>query len=766
MSPGVDEDLSGFSMADLFRVEVETQTHVLTAGLVELENASDVAPLLKELMRAAHSLKGAARIVNYEGAVRIAHTMEDCLVTAQADTEAVTSLRTDDLLHAVDMITRMSRVSEDAIAAWDLEHEGEIAECVERLVALPQVRHAPEFPVISEPSVSDSSVHPQSSVSEQEPEPPSPSVASSSAEPASSDRAVRISSDNMNRLLGLSGESLLASRWLETFAKDLLELKRLQQKVISTTDEIRYAAMEGADQSTTDALALDLQRRTRISHDFLLSRIDELDTFQRTFSYLSGRLYHEVLDCRMRPFGDVVQGFKRMVRDVARSLGKDVRLELVGLSTPIDRDILDRIEAPISHLLRNAVDHGIELPKQRIAAGKPPESRLKVEARHSAGMLLIQITDDGRGINYDSLREAVVEKKLAAEDFVQKLSEAELLEFLFLPGFTTKKSVTEISGRGVGLDAVLAMTREVGGSVRITSRPGRGTQSTLLLPLTLSVMRTLIVEISGEPYAFPLARIHSTTRPDAGEISYVEGRQHFFHQGHHVGIVLAQQALGLDVPLNVTGEVSIVVLEDRGKLFGVVVDKFLDERELVVLPLDPRLGKVSNISAAALMSDRSPVLIFDTEDLIRTVEALVTGERLTRVRADHTGEEARKKRVLVVDDSLTVRELERKLLSGLGYHVDVAIDGMDGWNAVRLGRYDLIVSDVDMPRMDGIELVTLIRADARLKTLPIVVVSYKDSAEDRQRGLAAGADHYLTKSSFQDETFAQAVRDLIGEAID
>ncbi len=758
MSLGPNDDLSAFSMADLFRVEVDTQAQILSTGLVEVESSPDPAPLLEQLMRAAHSLKGAARIVNYDGAVRIAHRMEDWLVRAQSGEVKITPQRTDDLLHAVDMLTRIAQVGENEIKQWDAEHESEVATCIARLQsdepdnaplkqALPVA--APPTPEVIQQAVPAG-------------EAPAAPTAPDRHPLAETNRALRISSENLNHLLGLAGEALLASRWMATFAVDLIQLKRLQQDVLSAADEIRYAHLENDGNVAQKEVPATLQLSVTKSHEFLLERMEQFDVFQRTFSQLSNRLYHQVLDSRMRPFGDVVEGFRRMVRDVARSLEKEVKLELVGLNTPIDRDILDRLEAPLSHLLRNSLDHGIETPEERVAAGKPCGGIIKVEARHSSGMLSIQIADDGRGVDYDELRAAVVSRKLAAEDLAQRLSEAELLEFLFLPGFTTKSAVSEISGRGVGLDAVQAMAREVGGSVRISSIPNGGTQFTLLLPLTLSVMRTLVVQISGEPYAFPLARVHSVTSLGLTDIAEVEGRQHFLHHGSHVGIVVAQQALGLEVAPRKSGELPTVVLEDRGKLFGIVVDEFLDERELVVLPLDPRLGKITNISAAALLPDHSPVLIFDTEDLIRTIEKLVTAERPAVVNALTTDSESRQKRVLVVDDSLTVRELERKLLSALGYHVDVAVDGMEGWNAVRLGRYDIVVSDVDMPRMDGIELVTMIRKDVRLKTLPVVVVSYKDSPEDRQRGLEAGADYYLTKSSFQDETFAEAVRDLIG----
>jgi two-component system sensor histidine kinase and response regulator WspE len=285
------------------------------------------------------------------------------------------------------------------------------------------------------------------------------------------------------------------------------------------------------------------------------------------------------------------------------------------------------------------------------------------------------------------------------------------------------------------------------------------------LPLTLSLVRTLLVEIGGEPYAFPLARVDRALKLPRERIESVQGHQHFTLGGAQVGLVAANQVLDVGQPPPPDGEASVVVLSDKSDHYGLVIDRFLGERELVVRALDPRLGKVRNISSAALLPDGSPVLILDVDDIKRSIENLISGNRVSRV-GNETGAETLKKgkHVLVVDDSLTVRELERKLLARGGYTVDVAVDGMDGWNAARSGNYDLVVTDVDMPRLDGIELLKLIRLDHRLKSLPVMIVSYKDRPEDRTLGMEAGADYYLTKASFHDETLLRVVKDLIGMA--
>jgi two-component system sensor histidine kinase and response regulator WspE len=277
----------------------------------------------------------------------------------------------------------------------------------------------------------------------------------------------------------------------------------------------------------------------------------------------------------------------------------------------------------------------------------------------------------------------------------------------------------------------------------------------------------LLVEVAGEPYAFPVTRINRVLKLPRSRIESIEGREHFTHDNQQIGLVGARQVLGLSAPQPHNAELPVVIIGDKNARYGVVVDKFLGERELVIRALDPRLGKVKDINGAALMADQSPVLIIDVEDLARSIENLASGGRLAHVSrngASTTG--PTQKRVLVADDSLTVRELERKLIESKGYKVEVAVDGMDAWNAVRTGHYDLVVTDVDMPRLDGIELVTLIKKDVRLNATPTLIVSYKDREADRRRGLEAGADYYLTKGSFHDTTLLRAIQDLIGDAFE
>lgn len=770
-------------MHDLFRLETENQVAVLTSGLLALERDASDPKQLEELMRAAHSLKGAARIVGVDVAVRVAHQMEDCFVAAQEGKLTLGRAQTDRLLQGVDLLAQFGQTPEGEMGVWEDARAGEVTGFLDALAAVlrgetaapaasppsPEPTPAPPMEAShleSAPGANGSAPQQNGTGSGQNGSAKTTTKASESPQKDTPERVLRVTADSLNRLLGLAGESLVESRWLPPYADTLLRTRRRQGDLARLLEDLRFSLR---------ATPLDTRQRQRLDDacreaaactESLAASHEELEGFVRRSANLSGRLYREAQLSRMRPFADRAQGFPRFVRDLAASLGKAAHLEIVGANTQVDRDILEKLEAPLTHLLRNALDHGLETPEQRTAAGKPSEGQLTLEARHSAGMLIVTLSDDGRGIDPEALRGAVVHKGLTTADTGAKMSEEELIEFLFLPGFSTRDKVTELSGRGVGLDVVRSMVREVRGSVRLTAQAGRGTRCALQLPLTLSVMRALLVEIGGEPYALPLSRIARTLKVPRESIETLEARQHFALDGQAVGLVAAHQILELDPPAVTPDEISVVVLGEHGRRVGVAVEQFLGERELVVQTLDPRLGKLKNISAAAILADRSPVLIVDVDDLLRSVELLATNSRLGEVRfgTRGTGTQGRSQRVLVVDDSLTVRELERKLLASRGYEVEVAVDGVDGWNSLRAHDYDLVISDVDMPRMDGIELIGLIKKDARLRSLPVMIVSYKDREEDRRRGLDAGADYYLTKSSFHDESLLQAVADLIGEA--
>ena len=797
MTPDQMRDASLF---ELFTLEAEAQTQVLSVGLLALERDPTQADQLEACMRAAHSLKGAARIVGVDFGVSVSHVMEDCLVSAQEGRIYLQPEHIDALLFGTDLLMRIATPAASQVTQADVDAfvarmntlssqgkgsragvsvpasastpsdemllanalllgtappaainsllAGDISTLTQSLAAAPA-------PAVSQPLAP---VAPRPAV-EAEPERRSRRMTDSG------ERILRVSADRLNNLLDLASKSLVETQRVKPILNNMQRLKRLQSgsdRALATLE----TTLGGADmpQDVREALA-EARRLNSEAQHMLIQQTAELDEFGWQSNQRAQLLYDTALVCRMRPFADVLKGLARMVRDLGRELGKQVRLEIEGEKTQVDRDVLEKLEAPLTHLLRNAVDHGIEMPELRIAAGKQPEGVIRLKATHQAGQLVVELSDDGNGIDLERLRNRIVQRQLSPAETAAQLSEEELLSFLFLPGFSMRDKVTEISGRGVGLDAVQHMIRQLRGGVELRQSAGQGSCFHLEVPLTLSVVRSLVVEVGGEAYAFPLAHIECMRDLATEDIVQLEGRQHFWHEERHIGLVAASQLLQRPHNPDPQDVLKVVVIRERDSAYGVAVERFVGERTLVVLPLDPRLGKIQDIAAGALLDDGSAVLIVDVEDMLRSVEKLLNTGRLERIdRRNRQADSVARKRVLVVDDSLTVRELERKLLLSRGYEVAVAVDGMDGWNALRNEDFDLLITDIDMPRMDGIELVTLLRRDSRLQSLPVMVVSYKDREEDRRRGLDAGADYYLAKASFHDDALLDVVAELIGDA--
>jgi two-component system, chemotaxis family, sensor histidine kinase and response regulator WspE len=749
----------GASLLDLFKLEAESHGAALSDGLLAWEKNPTDAGLIEPLMRAAHSIKGAARIVGLDVIVPLAHAMEECFLAARDGREPLTPPRVDQLLKCTDVLGEVRALAEADLPAWISARSGHISGLVAQLrapapIGAPTAGGAPgpsPLPVAPPPAAAQPRVEAsREAASVQAQGPPSSHL--------------RVAADVMNRMLFLAGESTVEASRLQSLRGLLAGVKareRSLEDAVQSVGEALGRRQGGADAAAGASYAA-LVAATEAMHSALGVQSVRLDESLRRVEDLSGALYTEVVRSRMRPFADGVGGFPRMVRDIARELGKDVTLVVEGESVHVDRDILQRLESPLTHLIRNSLDHGLEPPTEREGAGKPRAGTITLRARHQGGALVIEVHDDGRGIDPEAVRRKVVERGMIDETTAARLSRAELMEMLFLPGFSTKQAVTEISGRGVGLDVVQSMAQAVSGTVVLESEFGRGAKFTMRLPVTRSVVRAVIVRVGSELFAVPLARLDRVVVVAEGEAGPVQGRAQIDLEGASVGLVWATATLGIEASAS-SAALAVLVIGVGNDRCGLVVDEICSEEDLVVRPLDPRLGIVPHLAAAAIRSDGVPVLVIDVDDIWRSVREALQGGRPVGLAPSHAvARESGKQRILVVDDSITVREVERQLLIRHGYDVSVAVDGKDGFNMLRSGSFDLLVTDVDMPRMTGIELVRAVRREAKLAELPIIIVSYKDRESDRLAGMEAGASAYLTKSSFQDDSLIRMVTDLIG----
>ncbi len=754
------------SLFELFLNEVSSLSNEFKNFI---ENYSD--DKLNQMMRVAHSIYGATRIIGFEMAIKFSKSLEDYLNAAINKEFSVNQNILSFLSDCNKIFLELKAENPSDLVDYWLSKFELIEEYTEKLLKIP----SDDLEIVEETKIESAEIEEISNFPKDETKADTP-TAKLNVQPVLEEelisrqvdkieeRFVRVLSDNLNKLLGFAGEALVQARSIKPFSKELQQIKQEILELNSNKESV-FLALQNID--IDDEIKLDFQAATYTMNnilDMLVNHIDNFESFSMRMESVAERLYQEAVNTRMKPFSEGLHGFPRLVRDISKKLNKDVELEIKGEYTRVDRDILEKLEAPLNHLIRNAIDHGIESPDERVKSGKTPKGKIILEARHSSGMLLIMLKDNGKGISPEYLRKKIVEKGFTTVEMAANMSKAELFEFLFLPGFSTAASVTEISGRGVGLDVVFSMVHQVGGTVRCESEPGISTSFILQLPLTLSILRSVLIEIDKEPYALPMSRVEQIIKIKNSDIFTVEEKDYCIVNNENIGIIDSYQVFGFNQLVRKNEDHILIIISDRLNKFGLIVDRLIAQPDLVVMPLDKRLGRIPVISAGAVLENGTPALIIDVDDLVRTIDMILSKGDLLKIEIDKTEKNIKRKKVLIVDDSLTVREVEKKLLENKKYLVVTAVDGIDGWNKLHIEPFDLIISDVDMPRMNGIDLVKRIKSDSKLKDIPVMIVSYKDRAEDKIKGLNAGANYYLTKSSFHDDSLISAVVDLIGTA--
>jgi two-component system chemotaxis sensor kinase CheA len=510
-------------------------------------------------------------------------------------------------------------------------------------------------------------------------------------------RSIRVAADRVDRMLDAVGETVLHHRRLEHM-------------------------LAGAPRAADEAVAQEVDRGERL-----------LDELQET-----------VLELRMVPLSSITSPLPRAVRDLAATEGKQVALEITGAETQLDRVLLDGMSEAITHLLRNAVAHGIELPDVRERAGKPRRGEIELHAEPRGGQVAIEVRDDGGGVAVAALAESV--------------RRGSLVDVLTEPGFSTAEGVSEIAGRGVGLDAVKRQVESVGGSVAIDTEPGRGTTTTLLLPVTLALLRVLVVRRGAQRFGLPLASVNEVVAVE--QVMMLEGRPSILVREESLRLRDLAPVLGMAAPDLPEVSRALVVNATNGRL-AIACEEVIGEREVLVKPLGLSLTGESGYLGAAILSDGAVMLVLDPAHLVRQASR---ASAVTRLGPAATQKERQAPKVLVVDDQFTVRELQRSILSTSGYRVEVACDGREALDALRAkGDFDIVVTDLQMPEMDGLELLGALRADPDRSSLPVVVVTSRGSEEDRKRGAEAGADAYIVKDEFDQQALLETVKRLVGE---
>jgi two-component system chemotaxis sensor kinase CheA len=482
---------------------------------------------------------------------------------------------------------------------------------------------------------------------------------------------------------------------------------------------------------------------------------------QRTIGKAVDGLGDALRDIRLTPASAVLDVFPRMVRDLAREHGKEVEWIAHGAELEVDRQVLDAMKEPLIHLVRNAIDHGIEPPEARGRAGKAPRGRVVASiAALEGGRIEVCVEDDGGGIDSARVRAAAVRVHLLATKEAEALTDEQVRELVFRSGLSTSPIITVLSGHGLGLAIVKERVERLGGQIRIETRVGSGTTVRMTLPATITTFRGLLVQTGGQPFLLPTEAVERAIRVAPDAVERVEGRETIRWDGHPLSVARLSRLLGLPDPadrLEPRSQALCVVVRSGEERVGLLVDEILGNREVLVKELGPPLVRVKNVAAAGLLGTGQVVLILRPADVLKSIRAV------PRPPAPPPApqEGRRPETVLVVDDSITTRTMEKNLLEAAGYQVRVAVDGVEAWTLLKSEQFDLVVSDVDMPRMDGFELTARIRADRRLADLPVVLVTALESREDKERGIEVGANAYMVKSSFDQSNLLDIIRRLV-----
>lgn len=731
-------DLAAFHQQ--FREEVAENIRVLQDGLLALETQADARArqaTVDRIFRAMHTIKGSARVLGFEPIGRLAHALENLLGEVRQDRRAFDQPLVDALLRGGDAILALS----DAAVAGRASSLN-----VEELIAsLP-----PPAEAIAPAPASTPAAEPASNVEPVAPAPP--------ARPAR--QTVRVRVDRLDRMLNLAGELVVSQQMLANYGDELRALHAAVERQLQALSQLevelarlRFSPMQRQALDRPLAAAREAGARASV----LAQR--QAERFSRHASQhelLVRGLEQEVMAARLLPIATVFGSLPRAVRDLAQATGKQVRLSLHGETVELDRKVLEAIADPLLHLVRNAVDHGIETPAERQAAGKAPQGQLTIRAEAASSEVHVVVSDDGRGIDPQLLREHAVRQGIVTAESAARLPDHEALELIFAPGFSTASVVTDISGRGVGMDVVRQNLAELGGRVEVESHPGKGTSVTLILPLTLVTTHVLLVRAGPDTFALPASACRGAIWVDRQQVRSLEGQPVVEHEGRTVAVLHLAHLLGAESPATAGGNrrMPAVLTGGSQRPVALLVDELLDEREVVIKPLGTLLAPQRRFSGAVQLGDGSLVLLLNLAHVMQPGCSLALDQPTAPRRA---------RRLLVADDSFAARELIRSIFQSAGYDVVVAVDGIDALETLRSEPIDLVVSDIEMPRLNGFELVTRIRAEPRFHHLPVVLVTSLASEEHRRRGLEVGAQAYIVKSQFDQQSLLEVVRRLLGD---
>lgn len=777
----------------IFQAESSQYIQDLNDGFMAIEKGKKDSELIANLFRTAHSIKGAARMLGLTAIEKIAHKLEDILGLVKNGEKEIKIDEFDVLYESVDAI---------AVITEELSAKGEISTDVDGLVE--RLKIIFEGGSVSEDiqnkkAVKEEEVDEKSDVDVAEKNEDTEEDSDSELIDAKGilldwqkDQTIRIHTKKLDELFNRSSELLT------TLSKQD-EISNIMRYLLSTVQKWRtewsrhkgiwdlleynideYANLPSPELFTEEQLkkifALVIDNHTQLKE--VSAIVDDINHLMHADNvrtrFIVENLESEVKEIRMLPLAHLFKLMPRMVRDIARIQSKETEIHLQGLETQVDKQIIEELKDPLIHILRNSIDHGIELPEKRAEQGKPGSGNIWLNAFYEGSSVVIEIKDDGSGIDVQAVMEIAKKKGIVSSSELDKMTDYEKMNIIFRPGFSTSKIITDISGRGVGLDIVRENVEKLKGQVVVTSEQGIGTTFVLKLPLTLGTTQVLMFKTSNMIYSIPVHAISRMIRIDKNDLQDMAGKTVFENNGEAIIVSELKSILGNPEPIiekdslvknslvrefvKEDPKVPLIILESLNRKAAIMVDELIDEQGVVIKGFGERLKKIDNVMGVAILANGELANVLNPTSIIDAVHLTGGG----RSKAMASGKEKREaNRVLVVDDSITTRTLEKNILESAGFDVSIAINGKEAWHKLNNEEYDLVVSDIEMPEMNGFELIHIMRSNEKFKDMPAILVTSLQSPKDRKRGIDVGANAYITKGTFDQKKLLDTINSLI-----
>ncbi len=778
-------------LVEIFKSEAEDYLNVLSSGLLELENGPN-PEVLEQVFRTTHSLKGAARAVNYSGIEEICQVMETIFSRLKNGEMELSPALMDVLMDGVEQLTEIINGDQP-----DQEADFEVVENLKKALAgeledasseKKETKEKPQkkkkktetkeqVPPPAPETKKDLQKVPSAStkvVPEKQPQPKSKAAGAPKDErpPAKKqDETIRVSFRRIDHLMNQSEELLmikLKNDHYVQYVQDIYDsLKNTKQALMEFFGQLQQVLSRIKLQNVQNAaqnldvlkqlLALynnKLEAVYRIEKEMLqFGSILEKDNYQ--IAILIENHLTDVRQLMMFPFSTITNYLQTSTRSIARELKKQIELKIIGDEIELDKHVLEALKDPLIHLIRNSIDHGIETPEERIKKGKPEKGHITIEVLPPREQnVVIRISDDGQGIDPEKLKKTALRKQLVTEEELSNYTEAQVLGLIFKSGLSTKDEVSRLSGRGLGMAVVMENIEKLGGSIKVENNPPFGCSFLITLPLNIATSRGILISIAEQKFIIPTRVVETPLRIPAAQLRSVEGRKVVKYKNKNIPVFDLAGLLKLKPRKIIERErLNLMVLKWDDRRIALIVDQILDEREILLKRLNPPLEDISFLAGATILGDGSLVPVLNTTDLFKrsSVQALPESGK----------QKVHKKKILVVEDSITSRVLLKNVLEGAGFAVQTAVNGAQAWKILQKESFDLIVSDVEMPEMDGITLTKKIRKNEKLKEIPLILLTSLGSKEDQKRGLDAGANAYFVKSSFEQKSLLDLIKTLI-----